>query len=159
MIKTDFFNFIDSIRKHLFINISVFIVVSISISSFLILKFEADYSDSQIHTVSDAVWWSAVGVSTIGIGNIVPESTAGRYLTLFLTIVGIIVFSVITAKIASVFTEEEVKEDLDENLKIIEGDLSRVEHDIEGEVAVDDRKIEKKLKKLESKLAEVEKRK
>ena len=99
-----------------------------------------------------------MGVSTIGIGNIVPVSDAGRYLTLFLMIVGVIVFSMITAKIASVFTEEEVKEDLDRDIKVIEGDLNKVEKDIEGEVAVDDKKVEDKIEELEGRLSKMEKK-
>lgn len=148
----------DLIRAHLFIYISLFIIFSITISSFLILRFEAGYTDTQIKTLSDAVWWSAVGVSTIGIGNILPESVSGRYLTLFLMVVGVIVFSIITAKIASVFTEEEVKEDLDKDIKVLEGDINRVERDIEGEVATDDKKVEDKLEKLESRINKMEKK-
>ncbi len=148
----------DTIKAHLFIYISLFIIVSIAISSFLILRFEAGYTDTQIKTLSDAVWWSAVGVSTIGIGNVLPESTAGRYLTLFLMIVGVIVFSIITAKIASVFTEEEVKEDLDKDIKVLEGDLNRVEHDIEGEVKVDDKLVEEKVAELEKRINKFEKK-
>ncbi len=150
---------IAAIRGHLFFNISIFILCSIVISSFLILRFESGYAESQIKTVNDAVWWSAVGISTIGIGNVLPESTSGRYLTLFLMIVGVIIFSIITAKIASVFTEEEVKEDLSRDIKVIEGDLHKVEHDIEHEVSVDDRVIEEKLGVLEKRLGEAEKAK
>jgi len=145
------------IRRHLYVYLAAFIVVSIAVSSSLILKFEADYPNSQIQTVNDAIWWSTVGISTIGIGNIVPESDAGRYLTLFLMVVGVVIFSVITAKIAAFFTEEEVRKDLDKEINVIEKDLNRVEKNIEGEVAVDDRKIEKQLKVLQKRLAKVEK--
>ena len=86
-----------------------------------------------------------------------PESDAGRYLTLFLMVVGVVIFSVITAKIAAFFTEEEVRKDLDKEINVIEKDLNRVEKNIEGEVAVDDRKIEKQLKVLQKRLAKVEK--
>lgn len=152
-----FSKFVKVLQKHLFVYMVSFIVISIGISSSLILKFEAPYPDSQIKTVNDAIWWSAVGLSTIGIGNVVPESPQGRYLTLFLMIVGLVVFSIITAKIAAVFTEEEVREDLQKDMKIIEGDLNRVEHNIEGEVAVDDKKIEDQVKILEVKMDKLEK--
>lgn len=124
----------------------------------MILRFESNYPSSDIKTVGDAIWWSAVGVSTIGIGNIVPVSEAGRYLTLFLMVVGVVIFSVITAKIASIFTEEDVKEDIDRDMRILEGDLNKVEHDIEGEVATDDRKVELEIKKVEDRLSSLEKK-
>lgn len=145
-------------QKHLFVYLLSFIVLTIAISSSLILKFEEPYSSSGIRTIPDAIWWSAVGVSTIGIGNVVPESTAGRYLTLFLMIAGVIIFSVITAKVASIFTEEEVKEDLDRDFKIVEDDINRVERDIEGEIRVDDKKVEDKVEELEKKILKLEKK-
>lgn len=146
------------VRAHLFVYLSIFILTSIFVSSFLILKFEAPYPQSEIKALHDAIWWSAVGVSTIGIGNVLPVSDAGRYLTLFLMVVGVVVFSVITAKISSIFTEEEVRDDLDRDIKTIEGDLSKVEHDIEGEMETDDRKVEAKLEKLESRINKIEKK-
>lgn len=142
-------------QKHLFVYLLSFTIITIIISSSLILKFEASYPNSGIKTIPDAIWWSAVGVSTIGIGNVVPESAAGRYLTLFLMIAGVIIFSVITAKVASIFTEEEVKEDLDRDFRIVEGDIQRVEKDIESEVRVDDKKVEDKVLELEKKLAKI----
>lgn len=154
-----FNKFVDLVQKHLFIYLISFIFISIAISSSLILKFEAPYPDSQIRTVGEAVWWSAVGLSTIGIGNVIPESAEGRYLTLFLMIVGVIIFSIITAKIASIFTEEVVRDDLDRDFKVIEGDLNKVENDIKGEVAVDDKKVEDKIEELEGRLYKMEKNK
>lgn len=145
-------------QKHLFVYLVSFTVITIVISSSLILKFEANYPNSEIKTIPDAIWWSAVGVSTIGLGNVVPESAAGRYLTLFVMIVGVIIFSVITAKVASIFTEEEVKEDIDRDFRIMEGDINRVEKDIEGEVRVDDKKVEDKVVELEKRLLKMEKK-
>ena len=136
------------VRRHLFIYLGAFILISIAVSSALILRFEAGHPSSQIKTINDAIWWSAVGVSTIGIGNVVPESTSGRYLTLFLTVAGVVIFSVLTAKIASFFTEEEVRKD-----------LNKVEKEIEGELAVDDRQIETKLEQIEKDVVTLKKQK
>jgi len=145
-------------QKHLFVYLVSFIILTIGLSSSLILKFEAPYTNSGIKTIPDAIWWSAVGVSTIGIGNIVPESVAGRYLTLFLMVAGVIIFSVITAKVASIFTEEEVKEDLDRDFRVVEKNINKVEKDIEGEIKVDDKKVEDKVDELEKKILKFEKK-
>jgi len=87
------------IRKHLYIYLASFVILSILVSTSLILKFESAYLNSPIKTVNDAIWWSAVGISTIGIANIIPASPAGKYLTLFLMLVGVVILSVLTAKI------------------------------------------------------------
>lgn len=150
---------IQLLQKHLFVYLAAFIALTIAISSSLILKFEAPFPTSEIKTIPDAIWWSAVGVSTIGIGNVVPVSTAGRYLTLFVMIAGVIIFSVITAKIASIFTEEEVKGDIDRDFKIMEKDINKVEREIEGEVRMDDKLVEDKVEELEKKIGALEKKK
>ena len=146
-------------RRHSFFNLLVLVFVVVAISSELILSFEKNQVNSSIRTFNDAIWWSTVGISTIGIGNIIPESIAGRYLTLILMVVGVFVFSVLTANIAAIFTEEEVREDINKELKTIEGDLAKVEKDIEGEIAVEDKTIETKLQRLESRLSKIEKNK
>jgi hypothetical protein len=152
------FSLVSAFRRQLYRNLALFTLVIVVVSTFLILRFESGYPDSQIRTLNDALWWSAVGVSTIGIGNVVPESQSGKYLTLFLMVAGVVIFSVITAKIASIFTEEEVKQDLDKDIKIIQGGLSKVEHDIEGEIAVEDKAIEDKIVKIEKTLKKLEKK-
>lgn len=143
----------------MYIYLASFVILSIFVSTSLILKFESAYLNSPIKTVNDAIWWSAVGISTIGIANIVPVSDAGRYLTLFLMLVGVVILSVLTAKVAAFFTEEEVKKDLDVEFKNIEGDLHKVEKNIEGEVRVDDKIVEDKLEKLEKKVEKLAKKK
>lgn len=147
MVKRFLYRLIHLTRRHLYLYLSLLIIFSVAISSFFILKFESGYPDSQIKTVADAIWWSAVGISTIGIGNVVPVSVSGKYLTLFLTVVGVVVISVITAKIASIFTEEEVRDD-----------LNKIEKEIEGEIAVEDKQVEDKLDRLEKDLAEIKKK-
>ncbi|GEM_PF-4717578 len=147
------------VRKHLYIYLLLFILTSVFVSSILILRFESNYSSSEFKTINDAIWWSAVGISTIGIGNILPVSDAGKYLTLFLMLVGVVVLSVLTAKIAAFFTEEEVKKDLDVEFRAIEGDIHKVEKNIEGEVRIDDKIVEDKLEKLEKKVEKLTKRK
>lgn len=57
------------------------------------------------------------------------------------------------------FTEAEVREDLDRDLNVIEGDLHKVEKDIEGEVRVDDKIVEEKLEKLEAKVEKLTEKK
>lgn len=146
------------IRKHLYIYLAVFIIVSILGSTLIILWSESAHPDTQIRSIGDALWWSLVGISTIGLGNIEPVSDRGRFLTVYLMTAGVIVFSIVTAKIAAFFTEEKVKKDLDVEFRAIEGDIHKVEKNIEGEVRVDDKIVEDKLEKLEAKVEKLEKK-
>jgi voltage-gated potassium channel len=78
------------------------------------------------------MWWAIVTVTTVGYGDVVPHTAAGRIVAALLMIVGIGFLSVLTATVASTFIardEEErpgMKEVL-EALRRIEDRLGRIE--------------------------------
>lgn len=69
-------------------------------SAALIYRFE--YADGTVTSYWDALWWSAVTMATVGYGDISPSSPEGRVVAMATMIVGIGMFSVITAKLAEV---------------------------------------------------------
>jgi len=67
-------------------------------SAALVQRFEAE--TGTIGSYGDALWWSAVTMATVGYGDISPKSEAGRMVAILTMIVGIGMFSLITAKLA-----------------------------------------------------------
>jgi voltage-gated potassium channel Kch len=67
-------------------------------SAALELRFEAE--TGTIVSYGDALWWSAVTMATVGYGDISPKSEGGRAVAIATMIVGIGMFSLITAKLA-----------------------------------------------------------
>ncbi|MFE6923328.1 potassium channel family protein [Nocardia sp. NPDC057663] len=73
------------------------LVTFVGTSSLLILLlsslafFDAEYGapDSKIKTFGDALWWSAVSVTTVGYGDVYPVTTEGRLVSLVLMTLGI----------------------------------------------------------------------
>ena len=67
-------------------------------------------------TTWDGVWWAITTVTTVGYGDIVPESTGGRIIGITIMLVGIGFVALLTAFIADRFinlgVETEAKEDL-----------------------------------------------
>jgi voltage-gated potassium channel len=67
-------------------------------------------------TTWDGVWWAITTVTTVGYGDIVPESTAGRIIAISIMLVGIGFVALLTAFIADRFinlgADAEAKEDL-----------------------------------------------
>jgi voltage-gated potassium channel len=59
------------------------------------------------HSYSDAVWWTAMLMTTIG-SQYWPVTTAGRALCFFLSMFSLGVFGYITAALASFFVDHEV---------------------------------------------------
>lgn len=52
-----------------------------------------------------ALWWAVVTVTTVGYGDSVPVSDAGRVVAVFLMLVGISLFSWVTASVAAFLLE------------------------------------------------------
>jgi voltage-gated potassium channel len=74
---------------------------------------ERDADGSTIQSFSDALWWAVTTVSTVGYGDAVPTTDAGRGVAYLLILVGIAVFSLITANLASFFVERGQQSDSD----------------------------------------------
>ena len=57
--------------------------------------------DASIHTFPDALWWAVVTITTVGYGDMIPVSIAGRAMGYLLMFGGIAFFSGVTANMAS----------------------------------------------------------
>ena len=57
--------------------------------SFVIFSVESHHPDSQINSMLDAVWWTVATVTTVGYGDIVPVTDAGKIIAIFFMFFGI----------------------------------------------------------------------
>ena len=80
-----------------------FIVIA---SSTAIYVLEAGLPESRIDTFFDAIYWSLVTVSTVGYGDITPETPEGRFVAMVLILSGIGVIAFFTSIIVSSFAEK-----------------------------------------------------
>jgi len=53
--------------------------------------------------LGDSLWWAAQTVTTVGYGDVVPETAGGRLIGLFVMVVGVAAVSLITALVTSSF--------------------------------------------------------
>lgn len=63
--------------------------------------------DPAVDTPWDGIWWAWVTVTTVGYGDIVPVSSIGRIFGAVLILMGVCLFSLLTAGFAAFFISEE----------------------------------------------------
>jgi len=61
---------------------------------------------SDIHTLGESVWWSVTTVTTVGYGDYVPVTTAGRITASCIMGIGLLTLAVVTAQVASSFVAQ-----------------------------------------------------
>ena len=86
--------------------------------------------DPSINSLFDSLWFVLSTMTTVGYGDIMPQSGAGRIIGLLILIVGVLVFSTITGAMASFFArrvlmnEEFNITENDDNIALLKENLS-----------------------------------
>ena len=63
--------------------------------------------NSELDSFSDSLWWAVVTVTTVGYGDVAPETQIGRAFAYVLMIGGIGIFGAITANFASILVRKD----------------------------------------------------
>lgn len=89
-----------------FTTVSLVAVLVLIFSTIAILQVETA-PNSNIKTAEDSLWWSYTTITTVGYGNKYPVTTEGRIIAGILMTVGVGLFGIFTAFLASWFVKEK----------------------------------------------------
>ena len=93
-------------KKPLTVRRAAWIIASVTVSITLISGVLMHFTDENTYpTIGDSLWWAIQTVTTVGYGDLVPTSTAGRLLAALVMVAGIGFLTVVTAAITSAFIE------------------------------------------------------
>ena len=119
-----------------------------------LLSLEEDYS------LPEGIWWAVVTVSTVGYGDVVPDTALGRILATVLILLGISFIALLTGAIAARVTNPEGRRDTEEVMGelqeqkartlLMQNELSQL---AEG---VKDRSVSGELRSLNDRLDDLE---
>jgi voltage-gated potassium channel len=65
--------------------------------------------DPAISSIGDGIWFAWGTLTTVGYGDVVPKSTAGRLIGGVLTFLGLVFFWLISANIAAFLVRRDVE--------------------------------------------------
>ena len=91
--------------------------------------------DASIHSFADALWWAVATVTTVGYGDKFPVSPEGKTIAISLMILGIGIFGLVSATLASMFVSSETQdghEDLRAQMSRLESELDDLLRESDG---------------------------
>jgi voltage-gated potassium channel len=100
--------------------------------------------DPSVGTVWDGMWWAWTTMSTVGYGDVVPHSAAGRLFGSLLILFGVVLLSLLTANLAAFFIGSDVEKverdekEADRMLRDISARLERIERRLEAQQSAKD---------------------
>ena len=119
-----------------------------AVSSFVVLAggsglwlVEGGQPGSTLHSWGDAVWWSLTTLTTVGYGDHVPVTTAGRWIAAGVMAVGVAVIGVVAAIVALAVTRRVALEE---------------EQAFEAEAGTLENRLEARLDRIETQLSRLD---
>jgi voltage-gated potassium channel len=81
--------------------------------------------EESFQTYGDAFWWVIVTTTTVGYGDLYPETVIGRIIASILMIIGVGILGIITGSVASYLTKRGSNQQLPEEITYIKAKLDQ----------------------------------
>src|SRR5712692_9371772 len=101
---------LERLAKGTVLRVMLAIVFLIITASILVYYAEHTVNRLQFHSVGDAIWWAIVTLTTVGYGDKVPVSPGGKAIAVFVMFGGVVLISILTATVSSIFVTRILKE-------------------------------------------------
>ena len=95
-------DFLKDTRLDEILGVLIVIVIGSTLGLFLV--------DPTMNNLFDNLWFVIVSITTVGYGDITPNSIYGKILSLILLVIGVFIFSAITGAMSSYFMDSLLKE-------------------------------------------------
>jgi voltage-gated potassium channel len=89
----------------------LYVAIMLVVSSAIVER--AEHHEHGFKTFGDSLWWGVVTITTVGYGDLVPESRVGRVTATVLMLTGIALLGTVAASLASLFRSEDVADEQD----------------------------------------------
>jgi voltage-gated potassium channel len=114
-------------RQRSIIYIISAVVMMVVVFGVVITFTERNEPKSNINSLGSGIWWAAETISTVGYGDTYPVTDTGRVIATALMFFGVVMFSILTATLASSFARRNDENTAGQLVSIHER-LERIEH-------------------------------
>ena len=92
------------------LRLAVSLIIGIAAALAIVAAVLQRLVDPAFDTLGDALWWAVTTVTTVGYGDLVPESTAGRVTGAALMLVGLGLIPLVTSVVVSILVSQRTRE-------------------------------------------------
>ena len=85
---------------------ALYVAIMLVVSSAIVER--AEHHKHGFETFGDSLWWGIVTMTTVGYGDLVPETRVGRVTAVFVMLTGVALLGTVAASLASLFRAEDV---------------------------------------------------
>jgi voltage-gated potassium channel len=85
---------------------AMYVAIMLVVSSAIVER--AEHHKHGFETFGDSLWWGIVTMTTVGYGDLVPETRVGRVTAVFVMLTGVALLGTVAASLASLFRAEDV---------------------------------------------------
>jgi voltage-gated potassium channel len=96
-------------------------------SGLLVATLEQSDPERNIQTIPDGLWWAVTTITTVGYGDRFPVTVVGRAVGAGVMILGIGLFGLLAASLASFLVEKDLDKEINPQMAAIEERLERIE--------------------------------
>ncbi len=87
----------------------IILALVIFFGSIAIFFIESPYENSKINSFLDAIWWTVATMTTVGYGDMIPVTDAGKIMAIFYMLFSIGFFLIFISVIASRIFHKQIK--------------------------------------------------
>jgi len=130
-------------------------VFGLATIAFLVAGAGFYWLEPTVHSYADGVWLAFVTGATVGYGDVVPTTTASRIFAALIVMVGLSLFSLVTASVAAFFIGEDEKllrREMHRDIQHLKSDVERLISDEEAQLR---RELHADIRRLREEVAEL----
>ncbi len=116
----------DVLKRHKLQDTLLVALTVVVASALIVSEIERNAPGANIKSLPDGLWWAVSTITTVGYGDRFPVTAAGRGIAVVVMLVGVGIFGLLAASLASFFVERNLAETLEKGEREVDPQLADI---------------------------------